>query len=203
MFPPRTLSLSETQKFTAQIGRRGLAPQLASETLLYTGLRLGEYLHLHWRDVVGLDYRPRSEVHILAEWTKTRTARTIPIPPPLQDLYCYFLERHLDERKGYPALHWPLWPGDRETGFKMRHLQDIFREAGLRAIGRAVTPHMLRHTYASNLLAVSNTRIVQLALGHKSLSSTQIYLHPSSTEVAEATSRLSERYYPREERHNG
>ena len=196
MHPPRTLSINELTSFLAAIQARGIAPELAAKTLLLTGLRVAEFLHLRWQDVVGLDYQPRAVLLIRKEWAKGKTERTIPLPPQLQDTYSYYLERHLDERKRYPALHWPLWPGDREVGFKLRHLQDLFRQCGRKSINRVVTPHMFRHTYASNLLALSNTAIVQQALGHKSLTSTQIYLHPTETQIAEAANKLLDRFSP-------
>lgn len=201
MHPPRTLSTNELTSFLQAIEKRGLAPALAAKTLLLTGLRVAEFLHLRWQDVVGLNYQPRATLLIRKEWAKGKTERTIPLPPQLQDSFSYYLERHLDERKRYPALHWPLWPGDREVGYKVRHLQDLFRESGRKSINRVVTPHMFRHTYASNLLALSNTAIVQQALGHKSLTSTQIYLHPTETQIAEAANKLWERLNPKEGSH--
>jgi integrase len=46
-----------------------------------------------------------------------------------------------------------------------------------------VTPHSLRHTFATRLLKVSSTRLVQLALGHKSITTTELYTHPTVDEI--------------------
>jgi len=190
MHPPRTLSPTELTTFLARISEVGPGPRLAAHFLLMTGCRLGEYLNLKWRDVLKLDFSPRAELLVRAEWTKTGHQRTIPLPLELQDILLRFLDAFKRSGQPLPQLHYPLWPGDKEVGYKARHLQDVFRVTGLACLNRVVTPHMLRHTYASNLLSISNTALVQLALGHKALSSTQIYLHPSSTDLAAATDRL-------------
>lgn len=79
--------------------------------------------------------------------------------------------------------HRPLSPRD---------FQRMLRSLSLKAIGRAIHPHVLRHTFATNLLSVSNMRIVQKALGHKNISTTQIYTHPSNNEISDAINNLPE-----------
>ena len=50
-----------------------------------------------------------------------------------------------------------------------------------------VTPHTLRHTFATSLLrSGTNLRVVQTALGHKNLSTTAIYTHIADSDVREA-----------------
>jgi len=67
-----------------------------------------------------------------------------------------------------------------------RDIQRIISNISKIAIGRSIHPHVLRHTFATRLLAVSNLRIVQKVLGHKNIQTTQIYTHPSNDEIAEA-----------------
>jgi len=71
-----------------------------------------------------------------------------------------------------------------------RDFQRIVHNLSVQAIGRSITPHTLRHTFATRLLSKSNMRIVQGVLGHKNIQSTQIYTHPSNSEVADAISKL-------------
>jgi site-specific recombinase XerD len=61
--------------------------------------------------------------------------------------------------------------------------------AGLVRNGRPPTPHKLRHSFATRLLQSENIRTVQELLGHKSISSTQIYTHLSQPQLRDATVR--------------
>ncbi len=64
----------------------------------------------------------------------------------------------------------------------------LSRRAGL---ARAVTPHMLRHPAGSALTAHGGLDVAQAVLGHASITSTQIYVHPSVERQREAVDRLA------------
>ncbi|GAJ07905.1 unnamed protein product, partial [marine sediment metagenome] len=53
-----------------------------------------------------------------------------------------------------------------------------------------VHPHMLRHTFATRIVRKSSTAIAQQLLGHRYLSSTQVYVNPSQDDLAEAIEQL-------------
>lgn len=58
-----------------------------------------------------------------------------------------------------------------------RDFQRIVKNLSISSIGRSISPHTLRHTFATRLLKHTNLRVVQEALGHSSLQTTQIYTH--------------------------
>ncbi|GAI79438.1 unnamed protein product [marine sediment metagenome] len=67
-----------------------------------------------------------------------------------------------------------------------RQVHRIISYAAISALGRSVHPHVLRHTFASKLMRVTNMRTVQELLGHKNLTSTQIYTHPNEQDKHKA-----------------
>jgi len=67
-----------------------------------------------------------------------------------------------------------------------RHVQRIISSASVKAFGRSINPHVLRHTFGTRLMRVTDMRTVQELLGHKSLASTQIYTHPNEQDKHKA-----------------
>jgi site-specific recombinase XerD len=67
--------------------------------------------------------------------------------------------------------------------------RQLSREAG---VAGAVTPHMLRHAAGSALTAADGLDVAQEILGHRSITSTQIYVHASAARQREAAERLAQ-----------
>ena len=68
----------------------------------------------------------------------------------------------------------PLFPGQQGKNISSRTIQHIFRKYA----PAGITPHKIRHSYASELYRRSkNLRVVQENLGHSSIKTTEIYLH--------------------------
>jgi site-specific recombinase XerD len=95
-------------------------------------------------------------------------------------------------RGAYPCEEW-LFPGARpDRPLSTRSVQRIVARAARRAgLGKRVTPHTLRHSFATHLLeAGTNLRIIQELLGHQSTRTTQRYTHVARSTLASIRSPL-------------
>jgi tyrosine recombinase XerD len=151
----------------------GLRDRCLFEVLYATGLRVSELLSLQ---VDQIDW-PRQSIHIMGKGSKERIVL-------LGDLAVDALERYLHEAR--PRLERaPTCEGlflshlGKPLSVRGFHLilQSRLAEAG---ITRHVTPHTLRHSFATHLLeGGADLRVVQELLGHASVSTTQVYTHVS------------------------
>jgi integrase/recombinase XerD len=94
-----------------------------------------------------------------------------------------------------------VFTSGRGKPYSPRTIQKIVEYAGLRAgIGRQVTPHMMRHSFATHALNNGvSIRLLQELLGHKSLDTTCIYTHVMKPDIQRITSpldRISEKNNP-------
>jgi integrase/recombinase XerD len=141
------------------------------ELLYATGLRVSELVSL-----------PRSAARtrdrFLVVRGKGAKERLVPLTDAARDAARAYLA--LLEEQGKTAGPW-LFPADSETGHLTRQafardLKAVAAGAGLRA--DKISPHVLRHAFASHLLQNgADLRIVQELLGHSDISTTQIYTH--------------------------
>ena len=150
----------------------GLRDRALLEVLYATGLRVGELVSLRLADLSLAD-----ELRVLG---KGRRERIVLMGAPAQEA----LARYLDEGRsklvrghdsGYVFLN---RRGGPLTDRGVRVILDrCLRRA---ALGRRISPHVLRHTFATHLLdGGADLRSVQELLGHVNLSTTQIYTHVS------------------------
>lgn len=162
--------------------------KLAFLIMVEAGLRIGECVQLHWDDII-FDEKPVLLLKLPANITKTGYARDIPTTQRLQNQIQRFYEMntpllyHLDHQ-------WVFYRSGSDKHMSTRHLSRSIKAAAVRSIGRPVSAHCLRHTFATRLLRHTNTRTVQLLLGHSSLQSTQIYTHPNSVDLKEAIDKI-------------
>jgi integrase/recombinase XerC len=147
------------------------------EMLYSTGMRVSE--------VVGCN---REDVDTIAELVRVRgkgnKERLIPFGRAAREA----LEHYLPERealsiariqRGHEAEGKALFLNGQGTRLSVRSVERFIQMYGLRAgIGVMVTPHALRHSFATHLLEMgADLRTVQELLGHVSLSTTQKYTH--------------------------
>ena len=113
-----------------------------------------------------------------------------------KDRYTILSERLLTELREYWTMQRPrpwLFPGKNpQRPLTRAAAQDVYNRAKDRAgIERGNGIHTLRHTFATHMLeAGANLRVIQLLLGHKSIKTTQLYLHVTRHQLAEVRSPL-------------
>ena len=162
---------------------------LAFWTMLEAGLRVSEACHLAWADVIH-EHHARPALRLSRDWTKTKRERTIPISRRLATVYEYHWRGHATFHDLAPAAH--LFARTATSGgLSPRSIQRHLAAISHKATGLTISPHALRHTFATRLMKTSNIRVVQELLGHKSLTSTQVYTHPSTEDMKKAIGTLN------------
>ena len=175
--------------------------------LARAGLRRGEVCGLRRSDVhLLLDSRPlgcdvaRAHLHVVRRdnangaWAKSRRQRAVPLDfLVVQAFDGYEFERLAVQRAA--GSDFVLVNLSREpVGAPMPPdaVNALIGAAGRRAgLARSVTPHQLRHAFGSNLVDAGGTvDEVQELLGHASLSSTEVYLHPDPGRLRTAVDRV-------------
>jgi len=175
---PKVLSIAEVDKLLATAEAEvNAAPEpehraaslrlyVLLELLYATGLRVSELVSLRRQAVM----RDTSFITVTGKGNKERVV-------PLND-------RARDAIKTYLATLEPgpfLFPAAGAEGYLSRQVfaRDLKGLAGRAGISSArVAPHVLRHAFASHLLAGgADLRVVQMLLGHADISTTQIYTH--------------------------
>lgn len=186
---PDTLRNEEVELLLRAAYFRGARDYALIFLTLNTGLRNAEVLGLNVEDV----YFHEMVVKILdlpGRIAKGNKPRSIPLNSTVRKI--------LQEYIGHEILHGRITDGSsplfrshrRNRRLGAKDFQQILERISIESIHRKCVPHMLRHTFATKLLQRSNIKIVQELLGHNSLQSTQIYLHPSSNDKAVAVDKL-------------
>lgn len=189
---PKYLTVDEVEVLLAAPDTatpRGVRDRALIELLYATGLRVSELVNLRAADI-------NFESAYLTTTGKGRKQRIVPIG----DQASHWVTRYL--REGRSALlgtrqSTRLFVNARGGGIGLTRvgfwkiLKGYAQQAG---IGRTVSPHVLRHSFATHLLERgADLRAIQMMLGHSDLSTTEIYTH-----VLEARLRtLYERFHPR------
>lgn len=163
---------------------------LAALLMLDCGLRVGEVIRLRLSDCY-FNGKPVNSLTVRAEIAKGHNQRIIPTSLRLQCTLRTFTPEHL------LLADWPLTQsliahsrqGKRLT---TRTLERIFERHSMKSLGFPVRPHMLRHTFGTRLMKVTDIRTVQELLGHKHLSSTQIYTHVNDEDKRRAIDKMQD-----------
>jgi len=180
---PVVLSPDEVQRLIA--GAKNLYHRTLLLTLYGAGLRRSEACQLKVRDI-------DSERMVLrVEQGKGGRDREIPLSPTLLAALREYYRWMRPRTYLFPGTHHG-WRADAPITSKViwEAVRLATRKAG---IAKHVTPHTLRHTYATHLLeAGADLRTIQLLLGHADLSHTTVYLHLSRRHLHAAPNPLEQ-----------
>ncbi len=156
------LSAPDTSKIS------GLRDRAILELLYSSGLRISELTNLSKTDV---DYFSGT-VKVMGKGSKQRLV-------PVGDFALDIIRKYLKMRNDSSAI---LFAGNKLQKLSVRCIQKMLKKYLKKAgITKKITPHSLRHTFATHLLDNGcDIRSVQEMLGHKNLATTQIYTHVTS-----------------------
>jgi site-specific recombinase XerD len=149
-----------------------------------SGLRVGEVANLKISDLfIGCE--PVRELVVRGEISKCNRDRTVPLTPNIGHLLLLLKEKLL-RQDVLLSTDFAFHKNNPQRHLTTRQIQRISEHLAFLHLGYKVHPHQLRHTFATRMMRVTNIRIVQELLGHKSITSTQIYTHPNNTDLATA-----------------
>ena len=157
--------------------------------LLHTGLRVGEVSKLLVSDVYHMN-RVRGWLIVHAGLAKGGQERFVPLNDCAQKAVEIILA--FNRQRGFSVeASAPLLVSRKHEQLSIRAIQRIvegYREmAGLDV---QATPHSFRHCYATAFVEKSDCATAQKVLGHRLLSSTQRYLHPSPERIEQTAKKL-------------
>lgn len=192
---PRYLTLDEVERLLAApdlATAQGLRDRAMLELLYATGLRVSELVSLRVEDL-------RLDVGYLVCRGKGRKERIVPYGRSAAE----WIERYLTEARGElvpvgKSADKHLFLSRRGGGMTRQRFFQILKRCGQRAnVDGALSPHVLRHSFATHLLERgADLRSLQLMLGHSNIGTTQIYTHVSR----ERLRRVYEKHHPRARR---
>ena len=168
---PKPLDVRDAIAVVTNIGALASEPWIASRdiavmTLLYgCGLRISEALGLMRRDAPNSD-----AMTVLGKGNKQRMVPILPVVREAIDTYLVECPHHLE-------VDGPLFVGARGGRLNARIIQRQMQKLrGFLGLSDTATPHAMRHSFATHLLAGGgDLRSIQELLGHASLSTTQHY----------------------------
>lgn len=170
--------------------RKGIRNHLIACLMLDAGLRVGEVVSLQFSDLFFAGQYVKVLV-VRPEIAKNHKERTVPVSARLATAIEKF-------GQAYPHLFIELGSNfvftTSESGKQIttRQVENIMNTASSKAFGWRINPHMLRHTFGSNVNRVAGLRVAQELLGHSYVTSTQIYTHPNADDKKKAIEDLEQ-----------
>ncbi len=186
---PKSMQASEVEALLSAPDRttaEGLRDGAMLELLYATGLRVSELIHVKIEDVI-------MDAGFLRTFGKGSKERIVPFGDAARDAIVAYIERGRSEFVKQPDEHLFLSIRGRAMS-RQSFWMKIVRYARQAGIPAHISPHVLRHSFATHLLENgADLRSVQMMLGHSDISTTQIYTHVSRARLQ----RMYEQYHPR------
>lgn len=188
---PDTLSVEEIDALIAAIDLstpEGERNRAIVETLYGCGLRVSELTDLRLSDLFF-------EEGFIMVTGKGEKQRFVPIADETQkyiNLYRQHIRSHMDIQKGFEDTLFLNRRGRKLTRAMIFTI--IKRLAGNSGLNKKVSPHTLRHSFATHLLENgADLRAIQQMLGHASITTTEIYVHMDRSHLKS----IMEQFHPR------
>lgn len=182
---PKTMSDADVSAILSSIDASdhvGLRDRAFLELLYASGARIAEIARLTVDDI---DFA-EAQIRLFGKGGKERI---VPLYPRVLDAMRAYLQQGRPKLASTAKPTRALFLSTRSNPMSTDALRTVF-EKRVRAAGKdaALTPHAMRHTFATELLSGgADLRTVQELLGHESLSTTQIYTHVSIDRLKDAT----------------
>ena len=180
---PDVLSLEEIDRMIAQVDMsksESHRNRAIIEMLYGSGLRVSELVNLRLSDM----YLKEGYMRITGKGSKQRL---VPVSPVAVKWFRYWLEdrNRLDVKPEAVDIAFVNRYGRQLTrAMIFTIIKTLAREAGIQ---KTISPHTLRHSFATHLLQNgADLRIIQQLLGHESISTTEIYTHVDIQDLREA-----------------
>lgn len=180
---PDVLSLEEIDRMIAQVDMsksESHRNRAIIEMLYGSGLRVSELVNLRLSDM----YLKEGYMRITGKGSKQRL---VPVSPVAVKWFGYWLEdrNRLDVKPEAVDIAFVNRYGRQLTrAMIFTIIKTLAREAGIQ---KTISPHTLRHSFATHLLQNgADLRIIQQLLGHESISTTEIYTHVDIQDLREA-----------------
>lgn len=187
---PDVLSLSDIDKIIATITLdtpEGLRNKAMLETLYSCGLRVSELIGLKLSDL----FFEEGFIRVLGKGNKQRFVPIANDTVKWITTYSADIRHHMKVDEKYEDV---LFLNRRGKQLTRAMIFTIVKEAAERAaIGKNVSPHTFRHSFATHLLENgADLRSIQLMLGHESITTTEIYMHVDRKRLRE----VIEKHHP-------
>jgi site-specific recombinase XerD len=183
--PPRFLTKEEVDKLL-ESASAWLKPIIV--VMINTGIRDGERRRLRFEDI---DFKNK---RILIRSSKAKDYRPISMneeaEKTLKCLQDYYIPPY-SNRPFSRQEHQKEYVFCNEDGSSVQHIKKALKNACTKAGLKGVTPHTMRHTFASHLIMSGvDMRSVQRLLGHKSIGTTMVYSHLTEDHLARSVEKL-------------
>lgn len=158
----------------------GLRDRAMLEVMYATGLRVSELLSLQFKNV-------NFQNGLITVYGKGNKQRTVPISPFALEYLRKYVDGPRKRNKGYKKSMYIFLNRDGKAISRNYFFMQIKRYAEQKGIDSSVSPHTLRHCFATHLLENgASLRAVQEMLGHTKIATTQIYTEVSTKRIMSA-----------------